>query len=68
MRDGIAFAYITHDISTAKYFSDKILVMYAGKMAEIGPYRDVIRDTLRSMLTPLTWRALTLSVSHWRKP
>jgi peptide/nickel transport system ATP-binding protein len=44
VRDGIAFAYITHDISTAKYFSDKILVMYAGKMAEIGPYRDVIKE------------------------
>ncbi|WP_291764839.1 ABC transporter ATP-binding protein [Caldivirga sp. UBA161] len=43
-RDKIAFAYITHDISTAKYFSDKILVMYAGKMAEIGPYRDVIKE------------------------
>ncbi|ABW01301.1 ABC transporter ATP-binding protein [Caldivirga maquilingensis] len=43
-RDKIAFAYITHDISTAKYFSDKILVMYAGKMAEIGSYRDVVKE------------------------
>ncbi|MFP3210919.1 MAG: ABC transporter ATP-binding protein [Thermocladium sp.] len=40
----IAFLYITHDISTAKYFSDRIAILYAGKLAEIGPYRSVIKD------------------------
>ena len=43
-RDNIAFAYITHDISTAKYFSDRIAIMYAGKLVEIGPYRDVVKE------------------------
>ncbi len=42
----IAMVYITHDIATAKYLSDKILVMYAGKMVEYGTFRDVIREPL----------------------
>ena len=43
---GITMIYITHDIATAKYLSDKILVMYAGKMVEYGPFRDVIKEPL----------------------
>jgi peptide/nickel transport system ATP-binding protein len=43
---GITMMYITHDIATAKHLADKILVMYAGKMAEYGPFRDVIKEPL----------------------
>ena len=43
---GITMIYITHDIATAKYLADKILVMYAGKMVEYGPFRDVIKEPL----------------------
>lgn len=43
---GITMIYITHDIATAKYIADKILVMYAGKMVEYGPFRDVIKNPL----------------------
>lgn len=42
----IAMMYITHDIATAKYLSDKILVMYAGKMVEYGLFRDVVKEPL----------------------
>ncbi|MET1160379.1 MAG: ABC transporter ATP-binding protein [Thermoprotei archaeon] len=38
----ISVIYITHDFSTAKYFSDRIAVMYAGHIVELGPARDVI--------------------------
>ena len=34
--------YITHDFATAKYFSDRIFVMYAGQIVEAGPSRDLI--------------------------
>lgn len=34
--------YITHDFATAKYFSDKIAVMYAGQVVEEGPTSEVI--------------------------
>jgi len=39
---GVSIVYITHDFSTAKYFSDRIAVMYAGHMVELGAARDVI--------------------------
>jgi len=46
VKRGIGFLYITHDISTAKYFSHKIAVMYAGKIVEYGPTREVIKNPL----------------------
>ncbi|MDJ0270817.1 MAG: ABC transporter ATP-binding protein [Aigarchaeota archaeon] len=43
---GLAFLYITHDIATAKYFSHKIAVMYAGKIVEYGETREVLRNPI----------------------
>jgi len=42
----IAMMYITHDIATAKYLADKLLVMYAGKAVEYGPFKDVVKEPL----------------------
>lgn len=36
--------YITHDLSTVRYFSERIFVMYAGKMVEKGDVQSVIQD------------------------
>jgi peptide/nickel transport system ATP-binding protein len=33
---GIAFIYITHDLASARYIGDQIIVMYAGHMIEGG--------------------------------
>ncbi|MEM3926912.1 MAG: ABC transporter ATP-binding protein [Desulfurococcaceae archaeon] len=38
----LSIIYITHDFATAKYFSDRIAVMYAGQFVEIGKSRDII--------------------------
>jgi peptide/nickel transport system ATP-binding protein len=35
-RRGIAFLYITHDIASARYVADELLVMYAGQVVEQG--------------------------------
>jgi len=40
----VSVIYITHDFSTAKYFSDRISVMYAGHIVELGPARKIISD------------------------
>ena len=33
--------YITHDIASARYFADEVLVMYAGQIVERGPAEEV---------------------------
>ena len=38
--------YITHDLATIKYFSQTLYIMYAGKIIESGPTRDVLREPL----------------------
>jgi oligopeptide/dipeptide ABC transporter ATP-binding protein len=35
---------ITHDLSTAAHFADRIAVMYLGRIVEEGPARRVVRD------------------------
>ncbi len=36
----LALLYITHDIASARYFADEVLVMYAGQIVERGPAED----------------------------
>jgi peptide/nickel transport system ATP-binding protein len=35
---------ITHDLSTAAHFADRIAVMYLGKIVELGAAKQVVRD------------------------
>lgn len=42
--DGLALLYITHDIASARYLCDDIVVMYAGQMVEAGPKDEVISN------------------------
>lgn len=46
----LAVVYITHDLSTVRYFSERIFVMYAGKIIE----QSRMDDLLRSPLHPYT--------------
>jgi peptide/nickel transport system ATP-binding protein len=41
-RERISFLYITHDIASARYVADRMVVMYAGQVAESGPVEDVL--------------------------
>lgn len=41
-----SFLLITHDLAVAANTADRIYVMYAGRIAESGPKRDVIRDPM----------------------
>jgi peptide/nickel transport system ATP-binding protein len=42
----IAFLYITHDIASARYIADEVLVMYAGQVVEQGETDAVLQDPL----------------------
>ncbi len=41
-RERISFLYITHDIASARYVADRLVVLYAGHVAESGPVEDVL--------------------------
>ncbi len=42
----IAFLYVTHDLASARYLADDILVMYAGQIVERGPIEQVLAEPL----------------------
>ena len=39
---GVSILYITHDIASARYVADRLVVMYAGHIAETGPVEEVL--------------------------
>ncbi|HYQ76519.1 ABC transporter ATP-binding protein [Cellulomonas sp.] len=41
-QDGLGVLYITHDLATARYFSDEIIVLNQGRVVEHGSADDVI--------------------------
>ncbi len=43
-RDGLGILMITHDLSTAAHYADRIAVMYLGRIVEEGPAREVVRN------------------------
>ncbi|MCI4438634.1 ABC transporter ATP-binding protein [archaeon] len=43
---GISFIYITHDLATTRYFSERIAIMYAGKIVEEASSDEVIERPL----------------------
>ncbi len=38
---GLTYIYITHDLATAKFFCDRIAIMYLGRIVEIGPAEEI---------------------------
>jgi peptide/nickel transport system ATP-binding protein len=39
---GVSILYITHDLASARYVADRLIVMYAGRVAEQGPTEEVL--------------------------
>lgn len=50
----LSVMYITHDLSTVRYFSERIFVMYAGKIIEKGPVDEIVENPKH----PYTWALL----------
>jgi oligopeptide/dipeptide ABC transporter ATP-binding protein len=40
----LTYLYITHDLATAKFFCDRIAIMYLGKIVEIGPSKEIYEN------------------------
>ncbi|PNY79497.1 ABC transporter ATP-binding protein [Deinococcus koreensis] len=43
-QEGLSMLFITHDLAGARYMSDRVAVLYAGHLVEIGPATGVIDD------------------------
>jgi peptide/nickel transport system ATP-binding protein len=52
--ENLGVLYITHDLATARHFSDEIMVLYKGDVVERGPADEVIlhpqHDYTRTLL------------------
>jgi peptide/nickel transport system ATP-binding protein len=42
--EGVSILYITHDLASARYVSDRLIVMYGGHIVESGPTEDVLAN------------------------
>jgi peptide/nickel transport system ATP-binding protein len=65
----IAFLYITHDLASARYVADEVLVMLAGRIVEQGPTDDVLHrplhDYTRLLLSAVPDPASGLHTDAW---
>ena len=43
---GLTYLYISHDLSTVKHMSDRVAVMYVGKLVELAPAKEIYKNPL----------------------
>ena len=63
---GTSVMLITHDMGVIAEAADRVAVMYAGRIAEIGPVRDVVQDAKHPYTAGLMGSIPTLSQNEER--
>jgi peptide/nickel transport system ATP-binding protein len=63
---GITILYITHDLATAAYFTDRVAVMYLGRIVEIGPTGAVLSEP-RHPYTQALLSVIPVPNPRWRR-
>jgi peptide/nickel transport system ATP-binding protein len=54
---GLTYVYITHDLASARFFCDRVAIMYLGKIVETGPVEQIF-DEPRHPYTKALLRAV----------
>lgn len=62
--EGITILYITHDIASARYLSDRIMVLYLGVAVELGESESIIKEPLHPYTKALI-QAVPLPTPAW---
>ena len=68
---GLSYLFIAHDLALVKQVSDRVAVMYLGKLCEVGPGESVYRQPLhpytRALLDSVPWRHASEDQDHPRR-
>ncbi len=62
-----SIVFVTHDIASVRQIADRIAVMYAGKVVEVGYIEDVIREPLHPYTAKLIEAVPRLGVNYKTK-
>jgi peptide/nickel transport system ATP-binding protein len=50
---GLTYVFISHDLNVVRFMSDRVMVMYLGKIAELGPADAILQHPLHPYTTAL---------------
>lgn len=69
-RHRLTLLLITHDLASAQYMSNKIGIMYLGRIAEEGPGKEILREPLHpyAMLLKAALPTLDPRIKHHLEP
>lgn len=59
----LGYVYITHDLASAKYFGDRMMVLYAGQVMETGTSAEIIASPAH----PYTRLLLSSTSGAWSR-
>lgn len=57
---GLTYIFISHDLEVVRYMSNRVMVMYLGRVAEIGPTEDLYRASRHPYTTALLSSLLSM--------
>ena len=64
---GVAYLFITHDLSVVRHISHRVAVMYQGELVETGPVRQVTEDPVSDYTKRLVLAAPTADPDRQRE-